>query len=354
MAASVRSVVVNVAMGTLILVAVTLVLAGAAALRGPTINPLAVPGAYPANRPTHEAREADPLCRATLQAEIDAAPGATVDLRGCSYIGGATIDRPLTVIGGIVRVPPGEAGITIEADGVTLDGVTLIGTQSETFVFEEIGVLAHATPDDPIRRLTIRDSTLASFGGFGTYLRNVSDVRLEGNTVRDVVYAGLMVLSGEGGIIAGNVVQRIGVVGADANKDNAYGIVLTAQGEDEPMSTDFTVVGNTVEDVPTWHAFDTHGGRRITFTGNTVRRSMRGIFITMDGTGNPPIDITIVGNQLLDPAPVDSNLAAITLYRADVVAIVGNTATGWGEGNFLRDFEERSTRVVVTDNTVEP
>jgi hypothetical protein len=335
-------------------VAVTLALAGAAALRGPTATPLAVPGVDRANRPTYEAREAEPLCRPTLQAEIDAAPGVTVDLRGCSYTGGATIDRSMTVIGGIVHVPPGEAGIIIEADGVTLDGVTLIGTQAQTFVFEEIGVLAHAPPDDPIRRLTIRDSTIASFGGFGTYLRNVSGVRLEGNKVRDVVYAGLMVLSGDDGIIDGNVVQRIGVVGAEANKNNAYGIVLTAHGGDEPMSTDFTVIGNTVEDVPTWHAFDTHGGRRITFTENTVRRSMRGIFVTTDGTGSPPEDITIVGNQLLSPAPVDSNLAAITLYRADVVAIVGNTAAGWGEGNFLRDFEEQSTRVIVTDNTVEP
>ncbi len=74
------------------------------------------------------------------------------------------------------------------------------------------------------------------------------------------------------GTISSNTVQRIGV--QLANGDNAYGIAVSAYGG-EPRSSDVTVTGNTVEDVPTWHGLDTHGGLRIAFTNNTVRRASR-------------------------------------------------------------------------------
>lgn len=311
--------------------------------------------------PTPEPHETMPLrpsdapCLPTLQAEIDAAsPGAVLDLRGCEYAGSATIDQPLTIIGATLRVPAGMPGISITADDVTLDSIVLTGAQSRVFDFDEAGVVAWSTPESPIRGLTIRYSEIASFGGYGTYLRNVASVHLEANDVHDIVYAGLMVLSGSGGAIEGNVVRRIGLEGAEANENNAYGIVLTTQGVDEPRTTDYLVSGNTVEDVPSWHALDTHGGSRIIFRENTVRRSMRGIFITTDSADHRPTDIEIIDNQLLSPAPVDANLAAITLYRGQGVTISGNTVIGWGENNFYRDFEGESTDVTIEDNHVDP
>lgn len=308
-----------------------------------------------APRESLPSRSSDAPCRSTLQAEIDAAvPGGTLNLQGCAYTGSATVDRPLTIIGGTLRVPAGSPGVTVGADDVTLDSLRLVGEQAGTYDFNEMGVVAWATPDLPIRRLTIRYSEISSFGGFGTYLRNVEDLRLEANDVHDIVYAGLMVLSGREGAIEGNTVRRIGMVGAEANENNAYGIALTTQGADEPATSDFVVARNVVEDVPTWHALDTHGGVRIVFRENTVRRSMRGIFVTTTSADHQPADIEIVDNQLLSPAPVETNLAAITLYRAQGVTITGNTAVGWGEQGFLRDFEERSTDVVVEANHVEP
>ena len=350
-----RDVVINVAGASIAAAVVVVVIAALPAPRGSAGGPSPDSTAAPTPRPTLAARPSDQPCRTSLQAEVDAAtPGAVLDLRGCTYTSGATIDKPLTIVGAIVEVPPGEAGITVSANDVTLDGIELIGSQAATFVFEEIGVFALATPAAPIRRLTIRDSTIATFGGFGTYLRNVADVHVVGNEVTDVVYSGIMVLSGKGGTIEANTVRRIGVVGSEANSGNAYGIVLTTQGTKEPPSSDFLVTRNTVEDVPTWHAFDTHGGRRLVFSDNTVRRSPRPFFITTDKAGNQPTSITISGNQILSPAPIDTNLAAVTLYRAQAVAIIGNTASGWNEASFLRDFEDQSTRVVVSDNTIVP
>ncbi len=308
-----------------------------------------------AAEPSREPRPSDAPCRPTLQAEVDATgPGGTVDVRGCVYEGGATIEHAITVRGGTVHVPAGEAGIRIEADGVTLDGMVLVGAQASSYAFDEVGILAWATPGAPIRDLVIRGTEIATFGGFGAYLRNVAEIHLEANDVHDIVYAGLMVLSGTGGTIQDNVVRRIGLEGAEANANNAYGIALTTQGESEPRTRDIVVAGNTVEDVQTWHAFDTHGGQHLVFRDNTVRRSMRGIFITADSAGHDPEDIAILDNDLLSPAPVNTNLAAITLYHARNVAIIGNTAVGWGRNGFLRDSDDASTGVVLDGNTVEP
>jgi hypothetical protein len=347
--------VIKVAGGALAVAVVVAVIAELPAPRGSAGGPSPNPTAAPFQRPTIPPRPSNQPCRETLQAEVDAATaGGVIDLSGCRYRSGAIVGKPLTIVGATVEVPPGEAGITVTADDVTLDSIAIIGSQSQTFVFEEMGVYALATSAAPIRRLTIRDSTIATLGGFGTYLSNVADVHVVGNQVDDVVYAGLMVLSGAGGTIEANTVRRIGVVGSEANYGNAYGIVLTTQGTTEPPSSDFLVTRNTVEDVPTWHAFDTHGGRRIVFSENTVRGSPRPFFITMDKAGNQPTSITITGNQILSPAPIDTNLAAVTLYRAQNVAIVRNTASGWNEANFLRDFEDQSTRVVVIDNRIVP
>ncbi len=316
----------------------------------------AVPTSQPAQATLSAAPRPSGLpCRPTLQAEIDAASGGdAIDLRGCTYDAGATIDKPLTVLGGMVRLPPGTAGITIEADDVTLDGIEIVGAQSGQYVFEEIGVLVQATPDRPVRRLTIRNSRLSSLGGFGAYLRNVESVRLAGNEVHDIVYAGLMILSGRGGTVEDNDVQRIGVQGAEANGGNAYGIAVTTGAGGEPVSSDIVVQGNTVIDVPTWHALDTHGGSNLVFQGNTVRGSMRAIFITTDTAGNEPSNIAILGNFLLSPAPVTSNLGAITLYRARDVSISENTATGWGRTSFVNDFQAESTDVYIGQNIVQP
>jgi len=337
-----------VALGTVLVVFGVL---GAVLRAAPDPAPSGEPTAVPAEgtRPPGQA------CGSSLQAVIDGAPaGTTLDLRGCAYTSGATIGKQLTLIGAAIRVPAGRAGITVTADDVALDGLQVTGPQSTAFVIEEAGVYARGTPQAPIRRLTIRNCTIRSFGGFGAYLGLVADLRLLENEVEDVVYAGLVVLSAAGGTIEGNTVRRIGVQGSEANGGNAYGIALTTLPAGDVPTTDYAVQDNTIEDVPTWHALDTHGGRRIVFAGNTVRRSMRGIFLTTDDAGNRPTDIAVVDNRLLSPAPVDTNLAAVTTYDADTVAILRNRVTGWGTGNFFTDFEDRSTRIVIAENVIGP
>ena len=160
-----------------------------------------------------------------------------------------------------------------------------------------------------------------------------------------------MIISAAGGRVDGNVVRRVGVKGSETKGGNAYGIAVSNEGG--ALSTDVVVDGNVVETVPTWHGLDTHAGVRITFSNNTVSGSPRAMFVTSDGDGRSPASITITGNRFLKPV-LTVDRKAVTTYAADGVTVTGNTASGWGAGNFFHDYLGKSTGVVVSGNTVTP
>jgi len=301
-------------------------------------------------------------CAGTLQAGIDAAAaGSVLDLTGCTYAAGATVTKPLTIVGATIRPAAGTAGLVVKASDVTLDGLHLIGPQATTYRDGEFGITVMATASAPARRLTIRNSEIASFGKAGMWLRYVSDLVVEHNDVHDIVYAGIMVISGTGGRISENTVARIGmnksgVPGGAEN--NAYNISIEDQGA--PRSSDIRVEGNLVEDNPYWHGLDTHGGLRIAFVNNTIRRCSRAVFLTSSGaSGAHATDITVAGNSILSPAPVTFNLVPITLYAADGVTFTGNIISGWGSASPTSakpyyDYGGLSTGLVASGNTVTP
>ena len=309
---------------------------------GPTALPSLVPTAVAAPTPTP--------C-GSLQDSIDATtPGSTLDLTGCTFTTGATIAKPLTLVGATIHVPASQKGLVVTSSGVTLDHLTILGAQSTTYNASETGVYSNGSAASPIVGLIIRNSEVGRFGQSALWLRHVSSVSVTSNTIHDTVYAGIMILSGLGGTIAHNTVQRIGVVGSGTNSGNAYGIALSDT--EAPVTSGITVSGNSVADVPTWHAFDTHGGRSLSFTNNTVMRCSRGIFITTDNLGNRATDVLVQGNNLGSPAPVTFNLSAVTTYDADQTTITDNFwSAGWS-GNYFEDYQAQSTNLVVSNNTV--
>jgi hypothetical protein len=324
----------------------------------PVATPTRTPVATSAPTPTPVATPTSVAC-GTLQARIDAAAaGSTLDLTGCTYAARATVGKPLTISGATIRPPAGTAGLTVTANDVILDGLTIIGSNGTTYNGSEYGVFAEGTAAAPIRRLTVRGSEIGSFGHAGIYAGHVADLRVSGNTIHDVVYAGLRVDSGVGGLVDGNTIQRIGVFGASANSNNAYGITLTviASGDlvKDPPTSDFVVRGNTIEDVPTWHALDTHAGLRITFADNIVRRSMRALFITTDSLNDRSSDITVTRNQFLSPAPISTNIVAVTLYNTVNVSVTDNVIKGWTPEVAVDDAGQLSTGLVVADNRFTP
>ncbi|MHB8398596.1 MAG: right-handed parallel beta-helix repeat-containing protein [Candidatus Limnocylindrales bacterium] len=252
----------------------------------------------------------------TLQQLVDgAAAGSVLDLTGLVFSAGATIPKALTIRGGVITVTAGNA-LSVNAAGVTLDGIALHG-QGSAFA----GVWAEAA----------------------------SGILVTNCTATDFAYAGIMLLSTVGGTVHECTVARIGyTLTPSSPNDNAYGI-CASQYAGQPLSTDISFDGNTVTDIPTWHAFDTHGGQRIKFTNNVVQRCSRGIFVTTDGGTRKATQIVVSGNQLLSPSPVAFNLQAITLYNVDGIEFDHNTISGWGGTSTVPyyDYGAGSTGIVV-------
>ena len=303
---------------------------------------------WPSTRTT-SVRQGPVTCGSSLQAKVDAAPsGGTLDLTGCTYVAGATIGKPLTIVGARVNVPADQRGFIVTASNVTLDRLVITGAQATSYSWNEVGVLTTGS----VSGLVVRDSTIRTFGNAGIWVGSSTNSRITGTTIEDAVYAGIMIISAAGGRVDGNVVRRVGVQGASANGNNAYGIALENQGG--AVSTDVVVDGNTVADVPTWHGLDTHAGVRISFTNNTVSGAPRALFITSDGSGRKATDITVTGNRFLSPAPATTNLVTVTTYQAVNVSVTGNSASGWGDASFFYDYQGRSTGLVVSGNVISP
>ena len=106
----------------------------------------------------------------SLQARIDAAPsGSLLDLIGCTYTTGATIDKSLTIRGATIRPPFDTAGLVVTADDVTLLELTVAGPQGRSFREDEYGVELRGTVEDPLEDIIIRDSEISDFGYGGIY-----------------------------------------------------------------------------------------------------------------------------------------------------------------------------------------
>jgi len=311
---------------------------------------------------TSAVRQEPTSCGATLQSKIDAAPaGSVLNLPGCTYPAGATIRKSITILGGTIRPSRGTSGLLVLASEVTIDGLRVAGPQGTTYDQDEIGIEVQGTVTAPISGLTIRNCEIGTLGYGGLYIRHAASFVIENNLIRDGVYAGIMVISGRGGLIAGNTVQRIGVYGAAANENNAYGIALTRGGGDlstDPRSADIIVSGNTVEDVPTWHAYDTHGGERITWTDNTARRSRSGVFITGSPSRSGTIrslDNDVNGNAIY--APTDADHYAITSVYSTGGYVRSNTIVGWPSGHEILttsagDPDATAVNLTVSGNTI--
>ncbi len=239
----------------------------------------------------------------------------------------------------------------------TIDGVSITSSGTTGVAISAVGSAAN-----PIRNLTIRN---CSIKGFDTAIevRYVVNLVIENCLIQDARYGGIMVFSGTGGRISGNTIQRIGYQTAPAVAVNAYGIALSRVGTSnltaEPPTSNFTVSGNIVEDVPTWHGLDTHAGRNITWSNNVVRRCMRPFFIT-GGNGINPIDNVLSNNRIESAKSFtgSGSLAAITLVNLQGGAVTNNAVSSTYPRPFVYDYlgndPAGSVGVTISGQTVIP
>ena len=268
----------------------------------PTAEPTPRPTPTPTPRPTPTPTDtpAPVSCGSSLATRIsNAVPGSTIDLTGCTYGSGATVNKSLTIIGATVR-----GQLTVTANGVHLDGLDVSGGW--------IGVQFYGGND------------------------GISNFSIKRSRVHDVEYAGIRVLSGANGVISGNTVVNVGVGGALAT--NAYGIDIEAISNGiDPQSHDITISNNTVRNVPTWHGIDTHGGYDLRISGNSVSNACSAVWLVPNGlssAGGPqrnPHHITVNGNTLSNPPDSGCNsVQPIFIWYLSESTISNNTGSGWG------------------------
>lgn len=222
----------------------------------------------------------------------------TVHARDATF----TIDKPVTlrfVNGATISTSVASIrAITVTANGVTVDSPRLTGTGSAT---SGSGMGLYA---DGVTGLRILNAHIEGWSQYGICLSRVSDFEIKDTLVRDVAYAGVMLLSCVRGFIFRTEVDGVTQPG---NLPQSYGFAATKDATQplttHPHSMDITFKSCVARNVTKWEGFDTHAGIRIRWEDCQAINCYHGIAVvgmedktTTPGTpGWAPVDFVISG-----------------------------------------------------------
>jgi hypothetical protein len=246
-----------------------------------------------------------------------------------------------------ITVTAGNKGVRITANNQVVENVVITGPGDASYDTTTDGIYGlGAYTGVIIRHVTIRGMRHA-----GIWLDGLVNPLIEDVVIEDVGYAGIMAVRVVGGIFRRNTIRRVGdgTTGLPEN-NNAYGIAIS--GYEPTPSSDILVEDNVIEDVPLWHGLDTHGGQRITFHHNTVRRAPRAIFVT-SMTTTKATDCVISDNLFTEPVatvPPGTNAVAMTTYDTVDCAFTGNVIGSAYGAPTVYDYSGLSTGLTQSGN----
>lgn len=266
---------------------------------------------------------------AEVQAAIDGAPTDSTVLfpAGTYKISAAlTVSKPLHFLsteGATIRQVSAASGIYATGAGpIEVRGLRFNGRQyaaREGWGKAAIAVDG-ASATSPFVGVTIEDCQFSTWGEDAIYAEFANNLSIRNNFIEKIYYAGMYMLSVDGGVISGNTVDT--VIGTP----NAYGIAVSRDGDhpQDPRSRNITIQGNTVRNVPNWEGIDTHAGENLVISGNTVESSRIGIAVgPSPGDYRPatanmaPLNVTVDNNLIDYTATNGAGLAAIRFTGAE-------------------------------------
>ena len=214
--------------------------------------------------------------------------------------GELTLSKAVTIQGGDFLANPDGATLMIDASDVTLDAVTITGPGAGSSPFDsEKMVQTTGTADKPIRNLRIRGMRATGSRHSMLWLSWIRDFVIADSYFGGFQYAAVMLLSPKNGRVTGcrvaTGVQSVPLV-------NSYGIAATDLTNDEAGRAENVLIsGNQITDIPHWEGIDTHGGRGIIVTDNTVVGCRTPVAITCGNTSRlvAPRDCLVQGNVLV-------------------------------------------------------
>ena len=321
-------------------------------------SPSPTPTPTPAPTPTPSPTPTPAPCPSSLQPLIDAAPsGGTVDLRGCTLPGPASIGKPLTLRNGTITGQTTDRWaslISISSDDVTVSDITFRGGGQVISVFGRNRVtIARNTFTDQI------GSAISLWGeGRGSSLVTISD-----NRITQTATSGVSPIMGRGSesaepcsvandrvAITGNVIDQ------GAGSLGWFGVELKCH-------TDTLIEGNTFT-----------GGRALVSLPDNATAMVRGNTFNLTGSAYWGVevahsrDVTVTGNTFYGDGPGGTDHAVslnsnsyntkVTINTArdirtlvdlggDLTTITDNCLT-----NVLRvtEFESSGTNTIVERN----
>lgn len=231
----------------------------------------------------------------------------------------------------------GATFLNITGDDVEIHGVEIEGRGNASTAAVDVLVNFSGTSSASYREgLKLIDCHLHSSGFYGVYSQFGSNVEIRGCVIEHVGYAAVMALSAANWIVNENRIDDV----SPGSSGNAYGIAFTRDGSSGslatyPASIDCQACNNLIQNVPSWEGLDTHGGQRITFSGNTIISCALGINVgPVPSINLAPADIVITNNI------IHAGSTGANAYRG---IGSGGTATSRAarivcSGNVLSDF----------------
>ncbi len=237
----------------------------------------------------------------------------------------------------------------ISASNVRLSGLKLIGPQFAVYRASETAIEARGgSAAAMLTGIRVEDNEVARWGGNAIYLQWVRDFTVNRNQLHDLYYAGVLVGSGQSGLIEANHIRNVVGVHDDAVHTHAYGVAVSRANSSslvtDPRSSDITISRNIIEDIPGWEGLDTHGGERISFVGNTIRRCKYGISVgpsaNVAGVDTfAPLDVSVVDNLIESGTASGTASFGIAFHGAlGTVGAPTQKATGRIVGNTVRGY----------------
>lgn len=207
------------------------------------------------------------------------------------------VNVPATkIFGGLFRVP-GGVGFRITANDVEMDGCTIVGNGTDTYDITQRLVLAQGTSGTRLNAINLRNLKMWGSRGYNIRLEWCVDSNVTNCIMRRYLYSGVTVISGRRIKVADCTISDARLV---SGVSNVYGIAFTDDDNTEAArSVDCSAVGNTVHEVD-WEGIDTHGGKGIVITGNTITACPRSVAL-VGGNGTRimmPEECVVSGNYM--------------------------------------------------------
>lgn len=184
-----------------------------------------------------------------------------------------TVPAGVKIMNGVLKLNTPNTTLIKLNDYVHLDNISFIGSGNVTENLNERLIDGGGTILQTVKGVKVTGCKISDSNGYATRLEYMDDMVCCGNIIENVRYAGFMFIGAKGARVFSNTIRNIQ---GKASDKNAYAITFTsdttvAVADGGRISTDCMAYGNTIENVPTWNALDTHGGNGIVFIGNVIR-----------------------------------------------------------------------------------